>query len=108
MTWIDWVTVACVVFVALLTIVEWELLRYQQRLRVKADRVDLDHLKPGPAAPTAEPGIKAEASTPTEPGEERSVPPVDDVRRVRTDFTGDPPADQDPPPPPSPNRIYGT
>ena len=63
MTWIDWATVACVVYAALLSTLvairqqlrirgDWDYLGYQQRLRVEVDRVDL-------AAPTSDPGIQA-------------------------------------------------
>lgn len=60
MTWIDWATVACVVYAALLSTLvairqqlrirgEWEVLRYRQRLRANIDRIDL----------AADPGIQA-------------------------------------------------
>ena len=68
MTWIDWATVACVVYAVLLSTLvairqqlrirgDRELLRYQQRPRVKVDRVDL--LKPDLVAPVAGSGIEA-------------------------------------------------
>lgn len=72
MTWIDWATVACVVYAALLSTLvairqqlrirgEWEreLLGYQQRIRANLDQIDLDWAKLGLAAPAADPVIKA-------------------------------------------------
>jgi hypothetical protein len=63
MTWIDWVTVACVVCAALLSILEWQVFRYEKRLRAKLDRAvrlrsALDLLKPDLAAPAAYPGVR--------------------------------------------------